>query len=73
MWQRDHCVIVDAGHGFRGHHGVDHRLFGGLDSRQKNRIQRIVGKHGEVVQSLGAHGAGIGGRESDKDVTGAVA
>ena len=71
--QGDYGVIVDAGHGFGGDHGVDDGFFGGLDCRQKNGIERIVGEHGELVESLGADGAGIRGGEGDEDVTRAVA
>ena len=40
---------------------------------RKMRIERIVGQHGELMQALGADGAGIGGGEGDEDVAGAVA
>jgi hypothetical protein len=69
----DDFVIVDAFHGFGGDHGVDDGFFGGLDGGQENWVERIVGEHGELVQSRGADGAGIGGGEGEKDVAGAVA
>ena len=72
MRQGDHCVIVDAGHGFGGDHGVDDRFFGGLDCCQKNWIERIVGEHGELVESFGADSAGIRGGEGDENIAGAV-
>ncbi len=73
MGQGDDGVIVDARHGLGGNHGIDYGFFGGLDSREKNRIEGIVGEHGELVQALAADGTGIRRGESDEDVSGAVA
>ena len=42
--QGDYGVIVDAGHGFGGDHGVDDGLFGGLDGGQKHRVEAVVGQ-----------------------------
>ena len=68
MWKRNDGVIIDAGHGFGCDHGVDHSLLRGLDGREKNWIEGIIREHGELVQSFGADGAGIRGRERDEDV-----
>src|SRR5260370_7717443 len=43
--QRDNFVILDAGHGFGGDHGVDDGFFGGLHARGKEAVQMIVPKH----------------------------
>ena len=68
MRERDDFVIVDAFHGFGGDHGVDDGFFGGLDGREENGIERIVGKHGERVNvvrliAFWTDGAGVGGGE----------
>ncbi len=41
----DYGVIVDAGHSLGGDHRVDDRLFGGLNGREENGIERIVREH----------------------------
>ena len=71
--QGDDFVILDAGHGFGGDHGIDHGLFGGLHSRGKDGVQLIVGKHFQVDDVAGSGSAGIGGGEGDEDIAGAVA
>ena len=69
MRKRNDLVIVDALHGFRGDHGVDDGLFGGLDGGEEDGIERVVRKHRELMQSLGAGRAGIGGGEGDKNIS----
>ena len=46
--QGDDFVVVDAFHGFGGDHGVDYGFFGGLDGREEDWVEGIVGEHGEV-------------------------
>src|SRR5437660_2096639 len=70
--QRDDFVIVDALHRLRREHGVDHSLFGRLNSRQKNGIERIIRQHAELVHSLRSDRARIGGREGDEDIARAI-
>ena len=50
MGEDDYFVVVDAFHGFGGDHGVDDGFFGGLDGGEEERIQGIVGEHGELVE-----------------------
>ena len=73
MGEGDDGVVVDAGHGFGGDHGVDDGFFGGLTVARKSGIEFVVRQHFEVADSLGRGGAGIGGGEGDEDVSGAVA
>jgi hypothetical protein len=39
--------VVNAGHGFRGDHGVDDRFFEGLYRRCKDRIEMVVRQHAD--------------------------
>jgi hypothetical protein len=62
-------MIVDAGHRIRGYHGIHYCFFRGLNRCQKNWIERVVGKHGELVQPLGADCSGIRRGEGKEDVS----
>src|ERR1700674_3640216 len=73
MGERADAMIFDAGHGFGGDHGVDDGFFGGLDGGGKDGFDLVVGQHLQVDHMVGSGGAGVGGGEGDKDVTGAVA
>src|SRR5437867_11676095 len=42
--QRDDFVILDAGHGFGGNHGVDDGLFSRLNGGGEDRTKLVVGQ-----------------------------
>jgi len=67
------AVVVDAGHGGGGGHGVDDGFFGGLDDGGEDGFEEIVRKHLDVDHMVRAFHAGIGGGKGDEDVAGTVA
>ncbi len=70
--QGDDFVIFDAGHGFGRNHGVNHRLFGRLHRRGKDRVEMIIRKHFQIDDVVGSGGPGIGGGERDENIAGTV-
>src|SRR5882724_1532707 len=66
-------MILNAGHGFGGDHGVDDGFFGGLHGSGENGIELVVGQHFQVDDAVGGSSAGVGGGEGNEDVAGAVA
>src|SRR4029077_298168 len=71
--EREALVSLDAGHGFRGDHGIDHGFFRSLNGRREDSFKQVVGKHFDVDEVIGGGGPGVGGRESDENIAGAVA
>ena len=69
----DDFVVFDAGHGFRGNHGVDDGFFGGLNRGGEDDFDSIIGQHFQIDEVVGSGGAGIRRRERDENVAGAVA
>src|SRR5258705_4334172 len=73
MRKRRNVVVIDAGHGVGGDHGVDDGFFGGLDDGGEDRVEVGVGEHFYFGYIFGDGCAGVGGGEGDKDIAGAVA
>jgi hypothetical protein len=59
VWQCDDRVVINAGHGFGSHHRIDDRFLCGLDGRQENGIEGIVGQHRNLMESLGTTAPGF--------------
>ena len=71
--QRDNFVVIDAGHGFGGDHGVDDGFFRGLDGGGEDGLDLVVGQHFQVDDVVSSSSARIGSGEGDEDVAGAIA
>ena len=50
--QRNRAVIVDAGQGVGGDHGIDDGLLGGLHGRRENGFDSIVRQHFKVDDTI---------------------
>jgi hypothetical protein len=61
MWQCDHFVIFDAGHGFGRDHRIDDGFFGGLHGSSKDRLNFFVGQHFQIHDVVRKSSAGVGG------------
>ncbi len=59
--QADDLEIVNPLHRLGRDHGIDYRFFRGLNGGEENRIQPLVGKHRQLVQTLRSLDAGVGG------------
>src|SRR5258708_33025196 len=66
-------VILYACHSFGGNHLVYDGLLGGLHSGSEDGPKLVVGQHSQIDDMVRSGRAGIGGREGDEDVSGAVA
>ena len=69
MWQRLGAVPVSSDHSLRRDHRVDDRLLGRLDSRDKETADFKIADETDVGCRTSPCRTGVGGRESDEDVT----